>query len=631
MPRRMQKKNDSKKVSALCCGSAAFVKGVKGIFHRAQHHKEASNPNSLRKKLLTMLAAFSIAFTVCQPGDAVTVHAAGSEVDAQTILQEALLNAAKGTPSEFAKWGTKKLIAAALNSDEVSDCDIIMGRLDDIVKNQTRMIDMLSEIDTKIMKKDLYDNMNEFIKKSWSGDFEKNYKGLTAVNAASYSSDAARASAQKNYLITSVAEMNPSSLHGGDCQFDKDVYTYGNYLTQGEWVLYSSERQPIYSIWHQTMKYKYKWEHQSYEEWAAFQNNVTESYLSAAAVDKLSILARIDAIEKYNKTHITSRISTDGLKTRLSMLDEQIAKVREIYNKYKVTPLADSIRHYQVPGHEMYLYTTAKEQAIINEANRKKGIHDLVTWYNKHRNNKSEYTQLTGIKGRWNDKMHRTDVSPNLNHWRSFISYDASTLTPTAEWMQQIYKDYEGKATLYQIFFDKDKGNLTPPSGWQKNWNFVVDPNPDHPMEYWDGGTFKADRIYTPTLNGSAALQKSIIYYYHNWNNNPPDTVRHYIGIGITKDPRGNADEISPDYDDIWNESSMDSDPQGCVIGASLSADEPKKDETSKVSDSLNHTDAKTSPETGDSAPILPLAGLAFLSALAAAGLLIRRKTSSEK
>lgn len=59
--------------------------------------------NSRKKKLLSMLAAFAIAFTIWQPTAAVTVHAAGSEVDAQAILEKALLDAAKGTPAEFAK------------------------------------------------------------------------------------------------------------------------------------------------------------------------------------------------------------------------------------------------------------------------------------------------------------------------------------------------------------------------------------------------------------------------------------------------------------------------------------------------------------------------------------------------
>ena len=67
------------------------------------------------------------------------------------------------------------------------------------------MIDMLSEIDTRIMKKDLYDKMNDFIKKSWNGDFEANYRGLAAVNSKTYESEDALAAAQKNYLVTDVA------------------------------------------------------------------------------------------------------------------------------------------------------------------------------------------------------------------------------------------------------------------------------------------------------------------------------------------------------------------------------------------------------------------------------------------
>ena len=150
-------------------------------------------------------------------------------------------------------------------------------------------------------------------------------------------------------------------------------------------------------------------------------------------------------------------------------------------------------------------------------------------------------------------------------------------------------------------------------------------------MEYWYGGTFKADRIYTPTVDGSAALQKSIIYYYHNWSNNPPDTVRHYIGIGITKDPRGNTNEINTDFDEIWDNSSLGSDPESCVTGVSLSVDDPSKDDPSKTPDSSDKTDAETSPGTGDSFPVLPLAALALLTALAAAGILIRRKISVDK
>ena len=148
-------------------------------------------------------------------------------------------------------------------------------------------------------------------------------------------------------------------------------------------------------------------------------------------------------------------------------------------------------------------------------------------------------------------------------------------------------------------------------------------------MEYWRGGTTRADRIYTPTVDGSAALQKSIIYYYHNWSNNPPDTVRHYIGIGVTKDPRGNSDEIAPDFDAIWDNSSLGTDPDSCVTGAYISADDPAKDEPSGSAD---QTGAKTSPETGDNFPVLPLTALALLASLAGAvTLIIRRKTSIDK
>ena len=84
---------------------------------------------------------------------------------------------------------------------------------------------------------------NDFIKKSWDGDFEANYRGLAAVNSKTYESEDALAAAQKNYLVTDVAGLNAGSLNGGVCQFDKDVYTYGNYLTKGELVLYSSERR----------------------------------------------------------------------------------------------------------------------------------------------------------------------------------------------------------------------------------------------------------------------------------------------------------------------------------------------------------------------------------------------------
>ena len=51
--------------------------------------------------------------------------------------------------------------------------------------------------------------MNKFIQESWNGSFEKNYRGLNVVNNATYKNDDARATAQKDYLITSVAEMNP--------------------------------------------------------------------------------------------------------------------------------------------------------------------------------------------------------------------------------------------------------------------------------------------------------------------------------------------------------------------------------------------------------------------------------------
>ncbi|MEG2651441.1 MAG: hypothetical protein RSA63_11260, partial [Eubacterium sp.] len=104
------------------------------------------------------------------------------------------------------------------------------------------------------------------------------------------------------------------------------------------------------------------------------------------------------------------------------------------------------------------------------------------------------------------------------------------------QWLKQVYDDYGGKVDLYTIFFSEGEGKLTPPEGANGNWRYVAKPTRANPLEFWNGGLFRADRINTPTVDNRGGVEQTTIYYYHFTSNEPASRANAYIGIGLAED-----------------------------------------------------------------------------------------------
>ena len=99
------------------------------------------------------------------------------------------------------------------------------------------------------------------------------------------------------------------------------------------------------------------------------------------------------------------------------------------------------------------------------------------------------------------------------------------------------YKDilnaYNGKKSLYDIFFDESEGNM--PAEFDTNASrkvFIVDGDAEY-----EKMTFKADRIYCRAVDAEECKfnpRNYIICYYHFSSSEPIDEGR-YISVGVKK------------------------------------------------------------------------------------------------
>ncbi|SDY27290.1 hypothetical protein [Eubacterium barkeri] len=469
--------------------------------------------------------------------DSVPDEDGGSSIDDQTIYKYAAELIDVGLdPEKFAQWGAKKLLAAAMGISDDDPNAAVVAKLDIIIKNQDELARKIAMIDEKVVKSDIIKNLNEFMKTEWNGDFKNYYGTLRDIDQqyedGTITAEAAKASREAT-LVYSITGVSPTGAPSGSiCKYDEDAYTYGSYMTENMQVLFGSGSSDLFGMYHQLMKYKYHWENQSYEDWASFQNYAIGKYLSVISVDRLSLIARIQAIDEWNTTHPTQPVDSSLLKNRLKLVDEQVVKVQKLVKDNQVVPRPDNVRYYQYPGNEKLIHTTATQQVVPIESSGQGS--DSIRMWAYH--GKSE-SRLKGIIGKMvGTKVRSLVIEPGADFWHPFVAYQNSGNLVDNQWLKQVYDDYGGKVDLYTIFFSEGEGKLTPPEGADGNWRYVVKPTRANPLEFWNGGLFRADRINTPTVDNSGGVEQTTIYYYHYMSNEPASRANAYIGIGLAED-----------------------------------------------------------------------------------------------
>lgn len=183
----------------------------------------------------------------------------------------------------------------------------------------------------------------------------------------------------------------------------------------------------------------FKWENQGYEMRENYWSSLINLYVTSSDLMRQSLNARIEVYEEAKGENTAST-----LRSAIEYLNKLNADIQSLGKAASFTRLDDNIRHYQVKEHEMYLFTQTTKQILPTND---KG----VSCFKPAKNQKTNEYWFPFYK--YKDKK-TGKVYEGLN----------------SKYYKYIYDDYNPAGSskiinLYDIFFSKEEGNLTPPDG----------------------------------------------------------------------------------------------------------------------------------------------------------------------
>lgn len=436
----------------------------------------------------------------------------GGEVSEQALLESAIgfLEAAPD-PKDISVWGAKTVFKFLLPSDDPNA--EVLAKMSEMMQRQDELMNELNALTNVVVSEGVAQQINDYLKADARGLIKTYYGALRQIDTDCsnnvITSDAA-AQRRKNDLTRTIPKATGSS--GALCEFDEFTYSLGSFLTM-DYVTsgLSVPQAKLFTLFDEWQKRNYRWEHQGYEPRAFFQNCALTQYLTAASIDKLSLTARLQELDPADR---------GILEQRLKDLNEQIKLVKDTLAPMAVTQRPDSERYYQTPGHETLFYTQAAQQIIPDEP--------------------SDACLEPYPKGTWTIKgfhyeglIAKTGLTINLKFWKPLIKYNPNqnTSLPSANLLRTLQSDYGG-ASLFNIFFDPNAGNFTPPAGAADSWAFVLDQNNGSLMRY-EANLFTANHMYISTMDVNGGAQDTNVMNYHNYSVDKDDVRTDLLGIGV--------------------------------------------------------------------------------------------------
>lgn len=416
-------------------------------------------------------------------------------------------------------------------SELLSKMDAALGQLD-VIANEIAGTTMVTEINQyKLLDRGDYAT-KEYIK--LFNDIDNDNENL--------SSEQKEAERMKILLYTMTGENEGSTIQDNtNGAYDQKYDAFASFAGT-KFLTVDNEELYMIEMYDRLLRINVKWYNNYYKAKIGFQNYFIGKYMSVAMLEKMSLLARAQQYEKEHPNK-TARM----LRAKMADIDEDVKAIQKVYGDNKAFEPDTAKRYYMYPGNEKTLWANAKEQIIPTEPNRNRGVNDMATWFKY----KGGEVPLKGVSAK---KVY--DFYPNLEFWRGFISYEQYCLCPTSDWLKRLYQNYGSKVSLYDIFFDKNNGNFTAPSGADSKWLFVVDPDNSLPMKYVKNTTV-ADNMTTPAVTSDGVQNYYAIYNYHLYSNEPR-TDHRYIGLGVCptnteeiekKPVTAQSDAESVDYD----------------------------------------------------------------------------------
>lgn len=463
-----------------------------------------------------------------------------STVSDQEIISDLLsLMESVVNPKKTVEWGAKKFVSKVLglSSKSENESKAIMEKLDKLMEGQSKLQESMSTLSKQVTCSQLNTILNEFESLIASEQITNNaYTTLRDIDKKEedgvYTDKEAYAA--RLQCLTKDLGSTEETMSRVDLDIDKYTDKLASALLTSMKVTYEDGKtlnNDLFEINYQSLRRTYRWENQAYGDWIAFQNKALGTYAIAATVNRLSLLARIEKINDYNKTHPDSKIYTDSIETRLKKLDKDVEAVKALTSR-EVVIRDDAERYYWTPGHEILFYTTPNTKDIPQE-NKKAGV-----------GNSKASNNAKGLKVVKNNSGNYTHTV-KYDFWKPFIRYEGGD-SPLVNYDQlnTILKDYGGKKSLYDIFFSKDEGNFTNINNVDKNCKFVIDgqksevTGKSYPLTY-EPYLFKADQVYcygvdnSKTGNGKLPSTSKIHLCYYHSGHADPKTGKNCVGIGV--------------------------------------------------------------------------------------------------
>lgn len=471
----------------------------------------------------------------------------GNPVAAASVVSWILSEAGKAAGRKAINWGLDSLYDITFGEDK-PDADTA-AQLEKLLSSNAAISNQVAKLSDTVVNASLLSEINGFIKWTWTENGYKAFRALKRIDeqleedkaAANAIEDTEKkkkaledaiddaAQSRKNELLYVIPKRQEGLKPTGYItDFDEQAITYAKYLLT-EMGMANGKSGTLFDMYYESVRLsgQYKWENQAYTDILDFETNALAGFVVAATVDRLSLCARIEEIEAWNKANPKDKASAYTLKEQLDELDKYIKMVSNI----KVIQERTNERYYWVSGHEM-IFSLAK-QATIPQENTNKGIFSI------QRNQPTSDSVQGLIKVR--NSQNEWVIRVNTSFWRKFTYYNGKNKQNVSyDQLKTVYNDYGGKKTLYDIFFvDAAMPTI---SGADSSWSFVIHPEEKYPLSY-ARQSFKADRLQAFVVTNktaSSSLDKphrTTLAFYH-YKKTDMTTDNNFIAISA-KDVSG--------------------------------------------------------------------------------------------
>lgn len=441
----------------------------------------------------------------------------------------------KGAAQKAVSWATNQFLSKVLHIETADQKfnKTVLSKLDDLMAGQTMLQKSMEKLSDQVERGELAKFLNDFGEFINENKATKIYNTLLFIDENQKNGTYSEKQAAASRLQTLTTNRGLTMETMGSTDTDIDNYTEKLYsaLTRKMKVAYKdgvNSDDDIFEINYQYLRRKYHWENQAYEEWIAFQNQAFGTFSIAVTIDRYSLLARKEKIEDYNKKlpSGSDEMPTAEIDSQLATLDKYVEEIKELKKTWKV-PERTTERYYWTPGHEILFYITPNTQGIPQE-NKKAGVGNT--------------NALNNAKGLWHNIHHPT---VKYSFWKPFLRYEGGK-DPLINYDQlnTIYNDYDGKKSLYEIFFSEDEGHFDKPNKVDKNCTFVIDEQKSvktgksYPLTF-KPHFFSADQVYcygvynSQIKKGKLPSPGEILLCSYHRASAEPQIGKNCVGIGV--------------------------------------------------------------------------------------------------